>query len=150
LRKSTLQVLRPAFLGTACTLVKSDVTKRDLPCLMRRLLTIALLVLSLTFLGQARSEPFFCSPAVAYSNASDSGCKKGCCKNSSWCKTQRTKEATPVHYNGARLVSLDWLESSFLLSRLIFILPMPTESVEPGETLGYAPPVLARNCVRLI
>jgi hypothetical protein len=117
---------------------------------MRRLLTIALLVLSLTFLGQARVEPFFCGPAVAYSNVSDSGCERGCCKSSSCCKTQRTKEATPVHYNGARLVSLDWVDSSFLFSRLVLILPMPTELVEPGDTLGYAPPVLATNCVRLI
>ena len=117
---------------------------------MQRFLTIALLLLSLTFLGQARVEPFSCGAAVAYSSASDSGCQKGCCKNSSCCKTQRTKEATPVHYNGARLVNLDWVESSFSLSRLVLILPMPTGLVEPSDTVGYAPPVLTTNCVRLI
>src|SRR5271165_428728 len=136
--------------GTACTSLKSDVKHTELACSMQRFLTVALLLLSLTFLGQARVEPFSCGAAVAYSSASDSGCQKGCCKSSSCCKTQRTKEATPVHYNGARLVSLDWVESSFLLSRLVLILPMPTELVEPSDTVGYAPPALATNCVRLI
>ena len=117
---------------------------------MRRLLIIALLLLSLTFLGQAPAEPFSCGATVAYSGTSDSGCQKGCCKTSSCCKTQRTKEATPVHYNGARLVSLDWVESSFLLSPLLLILPMSTELVVTGDTVGYAPPVLTTNCVRLI
>jgi len=117
---------------------------------MQRFLTIVLLLLSLTFLGQARVEPFSCGSAVAYSNVNDFGCEKGCCKSSSCCKTQRTKEATPIHYNGARPVSLDWVESNFSLSRLVLILPMPTELVEPSDTVGYAPPVLATNCVRLI
>jgi hypothetical protein len=117
---------------------------------MQHLLTITLSVVSLIFLGQARVEPFFCGSEVVYSNVNDSGCEKGCCKNSSCCKTQRTKEATPVHSNGAWLVSLDWVESSFSLGRLILILPMPTELVEPGDSTGYAPPVLATNCVRLI
>ena len=45
------------------------------------------------------------------------------------------KEATPVHYNGARLVSLDSVESSFPLSRLVLILPMPTGLVEPSDTV---------------
>jgi len=117
---------------------------------MQRFLTIALLLLSLTFQGQARVDPFSCGSAVAYSNVSDFGCEKGCCKSSSCCKTQRAKEATPVHYNGARLVSLDWVESSFLLSPLLLILPMSTELVVPGDTVGYAPPVLTTNCVRLI
>ena len=111
---------------------------------------IALLLLSLTFLGQARVEPFTCGATVDYSSASDSGCQMGCCDSSSCCKTQRTKEATPVHYNGARLVNLDWVESSFSLSRPVLILPMPTGLVEPSDTVGYAPPVLATNCVRLI
>ena len=75
---------------------------------MQRFLTVALLLLSLTLLGQARIEPFSCGAAVAYSRASGSGCQKGCCKTSSCCKTQRTKEATPVNYNGARLVSLQF------------------------------------------
>ena len=117
---------------------------------MQRFLTIALLLLSLTFLGQARVEPFSCGAAVAYSNASDSGCQKGCCKNSSCCKTQRTKEATPLHYNGGLMVSLEWVECSFSLSRLLLILPMPAGLVESSDTVGYAPPVLTTNCVRLI
>jgi hypothetical protein len=117
---------------------------------MQHLLTIVLSLVSLIFLGLARVDPFFCGSAVAYSNVSDSGCKKGCCKNSSCCKTERTKEATPVHSNGARLVSLDWVESSFSLGRLILILPMPAESVAPNDSTAYAPPVLSTNCVRLI
>ena len=137
-------------IGTACTSVKSDVKDKKLACSMQRYLTIALLLLSLTFLGQARVEPFTCGATVDYSSASDSGCQMGCCKSSSCCKTQRTKEATPVHYNGARLVNLDWVESSFSLSRPVLILPMPTGLVEPSDTVGYAPPVLATNCVRLI
>jgi hypothetical protein len=117
---------------------------------MRRFLTVALLLLSLTFLGQARVEPFFCGSTVSYSNVSDSGCQKGCCQSSSCCKTQRTKQTTPVHYSGGRLVSLDWVDSSFVLSRLIRILSIPNETAEPGNTLGYAPPALATNCIRLI
>jgi hypothetical protein len=117
---------------------------------MQRYLTIALLLLSLTFLGQARVEPFSCGAAVAYSSESDSGCQKGCCKNSCCCKTQRTKETTPMHYNGARLINLDWVESSFSLSRQVFILPMLTGLVEPSDPVAYAPPILATNCVRLI
>jgi hypothetical protein len=34
-------------------------------CFMQRILTIALLLLSLTFLGQARVEPFSCGGAVS-------------------------------------------------------------------------------------
>ena len=117
---------------------------------MQRFLTIALLLLSLTFLGQARVEPFSCGEAVAYSSASDSGCQKGCCNSSSCCKTERTKEATPLHYNGALMVSLDWVECSFSFSRMLLILPMPAGLVEFSDTGGYAPPVLATNCVRLI
>jgi hypothetical protein len=117
---------------------------------MQRLLIIALLLLSLTFLGQARVEPFFCGAAVAYSSASDSGCQNGCCKNSCCCQTERRKEATPLHYNGGLMASLDWVECSFSLSRPLVILPMPAGLVEPGDAVGYAPPVLATNCVRLI
>jgi hypothetical protein len=117
---------------------------------MQRFVTVALLVLSLTFFGQARVEAFFCGSTVAYSNASDSGCQKGCCKSSACCKTQRTKQTTPLHYNGARPVSLDWVDSSFLLRRLVLILPIPAELAKLGDTLGYAPPTLATNCIRLI
>ncbi len=117
---------------------------------MQRFLTVALLLLSLTLLGQARIEPFSCGAATAYSSASDSGCQKGCCKTSSCCKTQRQKEATPVHYNGSRLVSLDGVESSFSLSRLLLILPRPAGLVEFRGTAGHTPPVLVTNCVRLI
>jgi hypothetical protein len=117
---------------------------------MQRFITVALLLLSLTLLGQARIEPFSCGAAVASSSARESGCQKGCCKTSSCCKRQRTKEATPVHYNGARLVSLDWVESSFLLSRLLLILPMPAGLVEFSGTVGHTLPVLVTNCVRLI
>src|SRR5271165_7202133 len=137
-------------IGTACTSLKSDVKHTELACSMQRFLTVALLLLSLTFLGQARVEPFSCGAAIVYSSVSDSGCQKGCCQNSCCCKTKRTKEATPVHYNGARLVNLDWVESSFSLCRLVLILPMLTGLVEPSDTVGYAPPVLATNCVRLI
>lgn len=137
-------------IGIACTSLKSDVKHTELAFSMRRFLTVVLLVLSLTFLGQARIEPFSCGVAVAYSTASDSGCQKGCCKSSSCCKTQRTKQTTPLHYNGARLVSLDGVDSSFLLSRLVLILPMPAELAKPGDTLGYAPPTLTTNCIRLI
>jgi hypothetical protein len=116
---------------------------------MQRFLTIALLLLSLTFLGQARVEPFSCGAAVAYSNASDSGCQKGCCNNSSCCQRQRTKEATPLHDNGGLMVSLDWVECRFSFSRMLLV-PMPAGLVEFSDTGGYAPPVLATNCVRLI
>jgi hypothetical protein len=117
---------------------------------MQRFITVALLLLSLTLLGQARIEPFSCGAAVAYSSVSGSGCQKGCCKTSACCKTQRTKEATPVHYNGARLVSLDLVESNFSLSRLLLILPIPTGLVEFSDTLRHTLPVLVTNCVRLI
>jgi len=117
---------------------------------MQRFLTVALLLLSLTLLGEARIEPFSCGAAVAYSSASSSGCQKRCCKTSSCCKTQRTKEATPVHYNGARLVSVDLVESSFSLSRLLLILPIPTGLVDFSGTVGHTLPVLVANCVRLI
>jgi hypothetical protein len=137
-------------IGTACTSLKSDVKHTKLAFSMQRFLTVVLLVLSLTFLGQARVEPLSCGAAVVYSSASDSGCQRGCCKSSSCCKTQRTKEATPVYYNGARLVSLDCVEFNFLLSRLVLILSMPTELVGPSGTVGYAPPTLATNCIRLI
>jgi hypothetical protein len=117
---------------------------------MRRFLTIALLLTSLTFLGQARVEPFACGAAVVYSSASDSGCQMGCCKNSSCCKTQRTKEDRPLHYNGGLMVSLDWVEYSFSFARMLLVLPIPAGLVELRDTGGYAPPVLATNCVRLI
>lgn len=117
---------------------------------MQRVLTIALLLLSLTFLGQARVEPFSCGAAVAYSRTSDSGCQKGCCKSSSCCQTQRTKETTPMHHKGGLMVSLEWVECSFSFSRLLLILPMPAGLAEFSDPLGCAPPVLARNCVRLI
>jgi hypothetical protein len=117
---------------------------------MRRFLTIALLLLSLTFLGQARGEPFSCGAAVAYSNVSDAGCQKGCCKSASCCKTQRTKEAVPLHNNGGLMISLEWVEGSFSLSRLLLILPMPARLLESSDTVGYAPPVFVANCVRLI
>jgi hypothetical protein len=117
---------------------------------MQRIFTIALLLLSLTFLGQARVQPFSCGAAVAYSKGSDSGCQKGCCKSSSCCKTQRTKESTPIHSNGPRLVNLDWFGCAFSLSRPVLVLPIRTESVEVTDAAGYAPPVLATNCVRLI
>ena len=117
---------------------------------MQRIFTIALLLLSLTFLGQARVEPFSCGAAVAYSSVNDAGCQKGCCKNSSCCKTQRTEKATPIHSSGPRLVVTHWFGSTFSLSRLVLVLPMQTESVEPSDAAGYAPPVLVTNCVRLI
>jgi len=117
---------------------------------MQRIFTIALLLLSLTFLGQARFEPFSCGAAVAYSSVNDSGCQKGCCKNSSCCKTERTEKATPIHSSGSRLVNLDWFGCTFSLTRLFFVLPVPTESVEPSDAAGYALPVLVTNCVRLI
>jgi hypothetical protein len=117
---------------------------------MRRLLTIALLVLNLTFLGQARVEPFSCGAAAAYSSASDSGCQQGCCKNSSCCKAPRTKEATPIHYKGGLMVSSDWVELSSSLSQLLLLLPMPTGSAESVDPVGYALPVLTTNCIRLI
>jgi hypothetical protein len=117
---------------------------------MQRFITIALLLLSLTFLGQARVEPFSCGAGAAISNVSESGCQKGCCKNSSCCKTQRARDASPVSCKGARFISLDWVQSGFSLSRPILILPMPIAFLEPGDTVGYAPPVLTTNCVRLI
>ena len=117
---------------------------------MRRCLTIALLLLSLTFLGQARVEPFSCGAEVALSSASDSGCQRGCCKSTSCCKTQRTKEATPLHYNGGLMISLEWVEGSFSLSRLLLILPVPARLVESSDPVGYALPAFIANCVRLI
>jgi hypothetical protein len=117
---------------------------------MQRLLTIALLLLSLTFLGQARIDPFSCGATVAYSGTSDSGCQKGCCKNSSCCKTQRPKEAAPLHSNGGLIARLDWVDGNFLLSRLLLILPMPAESGQSIDTVGYVPAVQTTNCVRLI
>src|ERR1700722_14420719 len=117
---------------------------------MQRIITIALLLLSLIFLGQARVERFSCGTAVAYSSVSDAGCQKGCCTSSSCCKTQRTEKTTPLHSSGSQLVNLDWIGCAFLLNRLVLVLPMPTESVEPSDAVRYAPPVLATNCVRLI
>jgi hypothetical protein len=117
---------------------------------MQRFLTIALLLLSLTFLGQAHVEPFSCGAVVAYSSASDSGCQEGCCNSTSCCKTQRTKEATPLHYNGGLMVSLDWVECRFPFGRMLLILPMRAGLVEFSDQGGYAPPVLTTNCVRLI
>src|SRR5271166_3902525 len=52
--------------GTACTSLKSDVKHTELACSMQRFLTVALLLLSLTFLGQARVEPFGISEAVRF------------------------------------------------------------------------------------
>ena len=117
---------------------------------MQRIFTVALLLLSLTFLGQARVEPFSCGSAVAYSSVSDAGCQKGCCKNSTCCKTQRTKEATPIHSSGHQLDNLDWFGCTFSLNRLFLSLPVPTESAEPNDAAGYALAVLATSCVRLI
>jgi hypothetical protein len=117
---------------------------------MQRFLTIALLLLSLTFTSQARVEPFSCGGKVAYSSASDSGCQKSCCNHSSCCKTNRTKEAAPLHYNGGLIVSLDWVESSFSFGRMLLLLPLPAGLVVLGDTGGYTLPVLATNCVRLI
>jgi hypothetical protein len=117
---------------------------------MQRIFTVALLLLSLTFLGQARVEPFSCGPAVAYSSVNDAGCQKGCCKNSTCCKAQRTKEATPIHSSGHQLVNLDWFGCTFSLNRLFLSLPVPTESAEPNDAAGYALAVLATSCVRLI
>jgi hypothetical protein len=117
---------------------------------MQRLLTVAFLLLSLTFLGQARVDSFSCGATVAYSGTSDSGCQKGCCKNSSCCKTQRPKEAAPSYSNGSLIAKLDWVDVNFLLSRLLLILPMPAGSVESIDTVGYSPAVQTTNCVRLI
>jgi hypothetical protein len=117
---------------------------------MQRFSTIALLLLSLTFLGQARVEPFSCGATVAYSSASVSGCQMACCKSSSCCKSQRTKQASPIHYNGGLKVSLDSVEGSYSLSRPLLILPMPAGLVVFSDAAGNVPPVLTRNCVRLI
>ena len=103
---------------------------------MQRLLTIALLLLSLTFPGQARVEAFSCGATVAYSGISDSGCQMDCCKNSSCCKTQRPKENAPSHSNGGLMVRLDWVEGNFLLSRPLLILPMPSGSVASIDIMG--------------
>jgi Outer membrane efflux protein len=56
----------------------------------------------------------------------------------------------PLHYNGGLMISLEWVEGSFSLSRLLLILPMPAGSVESIDTIGYAPAVQTTNCVRLI
>ena len=136
-------------LWTACRSGKSDV-KVDSTCTMQRIFTIALLLLSLTFLGQARVEPFACGSAVVYSSVNDVGCQKGCCTNSSCCKAQRTAKATPIHSSVARLVNLDWFGCTFSLTHLALVVPIPTESVEPSDAAGYAPPVLATICVRLV
>jgi hypothetical protein len=115
-----------------------------------RYLNIALLLLSLTLLGQARVEPFSCGTAVTYSSATNSGCKRGCCKDSACCKTQRTESTTPIQDNGAKPISLDWIESELSFSPLVLILPMPAGLEEPADTVGHAPGVLSTNCVRLI
>ena len=117
---------------------------------MQRIFTISLLLLSLTFLGQARVEPFSCGASVAYSDVNDTGCQKGCCENQACCKTQRTKQATPIHSSDPRLVSLDCFGCALTFTQLVFVLPMPTESVEPSDAPKYAQPVLATSCVRLI
>lgn len=119
-------------------------------CFMQRILTIALLLLSLTFLGQARVEPFSCGGAVSYSSVSDAGCQKGCCTSSSCCHTPRTEKTPPVHSGGSQLVSLDWLGGTTPLGQLVLVLPATMESVEPCTAARYAPPILATNCVRLI
>jgi len=56
----------------------------------------------------------------------------------------------PMHRGGGMTVSLDWVEGSFSFGRLLLILPMPARLVEFSDTVGYAPSVLATNCVRLI
>src|ERR1700722_15994987 len=117
---------------------------------MQRLLIAAYLLLSLTFLGQAQVETFSCGVAVAYSRTSDSGCQMGCCQNSSCCKTNRTKEAAPLHNNSGSMVSLHWVEGSFSWSQPLRILPVPTGLAESTESVRYAPPILATSCVRLI
>ena len=78
---------------------------------MQRIFTIVLLLLSLTFLGQARVEPFSCGAAVAYSSVNDAGCQKGCCKNSSCCKTQRTDKghAYSLQRSTAGRYALVWM-----------------------------------------
>jgi hypothetical protein len=115
-----------------------------------RFITIALLLLSLTFLGQARIEPFTCGVAVTYSSAANSGCEQGCCKDSTCCKSERTKSTAPIQNNGAKPVSLDWVESKLSFSPLVLILPMPVGLEEPTNKVGHTPPVLSTNCVRLI
>jgi len=119
-------------------------------CFMQRILTIALLLLSLAFLGQAQVESFSCGAAVAYSNVSDAGCQKGCCTSSSCCQTPRTAKTPPVHSSGSQLVNLDWFQGTLPLGRLVLVLPAAIESVEPCAAARYAPPILATNCVRLI
>jgi hypothetical protein len=114
-----------------------------------RLVTIALLLLSLTLLGQARVVPFSCRAAVTYSSAADSGCERGCCKDSACCKTQRTESSAPIQHNGAKPVSLDWVESNLSFSPLVLILPMAAGLEEPADTVGHAP-AASTNCVRLI
>jgi hypothetical protein len=115
-----------------------------------RLITIALLLLSLTLLGQASLEPFSCGAAVTYSSAGDSGCQQGCCTNSTCCKTERTESTAPIQQNDAKPVSLDWVESKLSFSPLVLILPMPAGLEEPTDKVGHVPPVLSTNCVRLI
>jgi hypothetical protein len=117
---------------------------------MGRFITITLLLLSLSFLGQASVESFSCGAAVAYSSTADSGCQKGCCKNSTCCQARRTREATPIHQNGGFIVSLDWVEHSFSLTRPLLILPTATGLVESTDPVGCTPTVLATNCIRLI
>ena len=117
---------------------------------MGRFITIALLLLSLTFAGQARFEPFSCGAAVTHSSAADSGCEQGCCKDSTCCKTLRTESTAPIQYNGAKQVSLDWVESKLSSSPLVLILPMPAGLEEPADTVGHVPAVLSTSCVRLI
>jgi hypothetical protein len=115
-----------------------------------RIMTIALLLLSLTVLGQVHFEPFSCGASVTYSSAVDSGCEQGCCKDSTCCKRQRTESTAPIQYNAAKRVSLDWVESKLSFSPLVLILPMPAGLEEPVDTVGHAPAVLSTNCVRLI
>jgi hypothetical protein len=115
-----------------------------------RFITIALLLLSLTFLGQARSEAFSCGSAVTSSSANDSGCEQGCCKDSTCCKAQRTESTAPIQDSGAKPVSLDWVESKLSFGPLVLLLPMPVGLEEPADTVRHAPTALSTNCVRLI
>ncbi len=119
---------------------------------MRRLSIVALLLLSLLFLGQGKLMAFSCGKQVTVSEDSNSGCKKGCCQDTSCCHAERAKPVTPLHASNTHLPvpisDLGHLPSS----QLLLILPEAPgfTHVHSASSLRYAPSPLAMACVRLI
>jgi hypothetical protein len=96
---------------------------------MRRLSIVALLLLSLLFLGQGKVMVFSCGGQVSVPQDSDSGCKMGCCQDASCCHAEQAKPHTPIHASNTHLAVPISAFGYLSVSQPLLILPEADDSV---------------------